>query len=288
MDELFTASIIETKYQRLKAQIGQEMALFALCAVLDMPYEAKTDADSWAEYLTILQDSGFDPDGGFNSGVIDTKVPMRAEQPDMEQWMDVWGIGNPSDPYTAADYKRLDYLFDTYSARLAASGGYDAQQEFIIRSVCADQMLAEKCRNLGTKEGIETYTKLTKTIQDKLSAENLRKKDILPQQEQRPDGFIDKMMQKYGVGQGMTYDQVMSVIFRWMRSHNYPETADAAENGLLAIINCTRRNNDMPEIDELPQSMKFNPKYNAEFADEPNDEEGKVYEYLRLTRKDGK
>lgn len=288
MDEIFARNAIETKFTRLTSQLGREMALFALCAVLDVPYAEKTDAETWEDYLATIQDAGMDVIAGFGSGITDASTALNAELSDMERWREVWGVGNINDPYTEDDYKRLDHLFRTYSARLAASGGYDEQQEFILRSVCTDQILADQCRNKGTKDGIEMYTKLTKTIQEKLGAENLRKKDILPQQEQRIDGFVDALKKKYGVDASLTKDQAIALCCQWLRSHNYPETADAAENAILAIINCTRRNNDMQEIDKLPRQYKFDPAYNSEFADDPNDMEDEAYRYLDLRRQDGR
>lgn len=291
MEELFEIGVAETKFRRLKTDLGREVALFTMCAVLDVPYKAHSDAETWQEYLDTLTEAGINvsaSENGFRTGEISIQTALQADMSDEERWLEVWGHGNAANPYTAADYKRLDRLYQTYSARLMSAGGPDPQQEFILRSICTDQLLADRCRDLGTKESIETYTKLTKTIQEKLGAENLRKKDILPMQEQRPDGFVDKLKQKYGVDGSLTYEQAMQVFYRWLHSHSYPETTDAADNYLLAVINCTRRNNDTPELDELPKNYKFDKDFNCEFADDPNDMEREAYRYLGLNRKDGK
>lgn len=273
----------EQKFRRLKDTLGREMALFTICAYADIPYAMKTEADSWDDYLDTLQQGGIDLSAGFASGVTDPVLAARADMSQEERWEEIWGVGNPKEPYTDEDYRRLDYLFASYSARLVASGGYDEQQEYMLRSTCTNQLLAEKFRDTGTKEGIELYTKLNKTIQDNLGAENLRKKDILPQQEQRVDGFVDALKKKFGVDASLTYDDAVEACSKWLMSHKYPETRDAADHALLAIINCTRRNNDMPEMTELPAKYGFSADC-CEFADEPNDMEREVYDYLELKR----
>lgn len=287
MDKLFEKNIIETKFNRLRGQVGREVALYALCAVLDVPYAEKTDADTWDDYLATLQEGGIDPESGFESGITDAMIAAQAEMSDSERWYEIWGRGNQKAPYTEEDYRRLDHLFRTYSARLAATGGIDEQQEFMLRSVCTDQLLAEKFRDSGTKDGIDIYTKIYKTIQDKLGSENLRKKDILPQQEQRIDGFVDALKKKFGVDASLTQEQAVAMCSQWLISHHYPMTVDAADQMLLSIVNCTRMNNDSPELNELPKNTGFSAMC-CEFADEPNDMERESYEYLGLQRKDGK
>lgn len=275
---------LEIKFQRLKGQLGREVALFVICSYMDVPYATKTDAQSWEDYLATIQEGGIDLSGGFGGGVTDPMTAARAEMSDEERWVEVWGTGNPKDPYTADDYRRLDHLFQSYSARLVASGGYDEQQEYVLRSTCTNQLLAEKFRDSGTKEGVELYTKLNKTIQDNLGTENLRKKDILPQQEQRLDGFVDALKKKFGVDASLSHEEAVAACSKWLMSHRYPETRDAADHMLLAIINCTRRNNDTPELTELPAQYGFSTDC-CEFADEPNETELGAYEYLNLNRK---
>lgn len=287
MDDIFAKNILETKFQRLSAMLGKEVALYVICAMVDAPYKEKSDAESWEDYLLTIQENGVDVRDGFAGGVTDVHAAIRAGMSDERRWVEVWGYGEGANPYTEADYRRLDHLFATYSTRLMASGGPDPQQEFILRGVCADQIIADRMRDKGTKESLEIYAKLTKLIQDKLSSENLRKKDILPQQEQRVDGFVDALKRKYGVdARSMTHEQVLDVIYSWFRSRKYDETTDAADNYLLATINCTRRNSDMSEIEEVPKPHRFDARYNSEFADEPNEMEREAYSYLDLKRKD--
>ena len=285
MDEISTEN--ERRFTRMRQTLGQELAIFCMCAAMDVPYAEKTEAENWTDYLETLTEGGIDVHGGFASGVTNVRVATQNDMSDKERWRDVWGVGNPKDPYTESDYRRLDHLFRTYSARLMSTGGCDEQQEFMLRSVCMDQLLAEKFRDSGTKEGIEIYTKINKTIQDKLGSENLRKKDILPQQEQRIDGFVDALKKKHGIDASSTYEEVVAACSKWLVSHRYPMTRDAADHMLLSIVNCTRMNNDAPELTELPKGAGFSAEC-CEFADEPNDMEKEAYDYLGLERKDGR
>lgn len=276
--------VLEEKFTRLKDQLGRELALFVMCAYMDLPYETKTEAESWEDYLTTLQEGGVSLDGNFSSGVTDPMTAAKADMSEEDRWVEIWGTGNQEKPYTEEDYRRLDHLFRTYSARLVATGGYDEQQEYVLRSTCTNQLLAEKFRDTGTKEGIELYTRLTKTIQDNLSSENLRKKDILPQQEQRVDGFVDALKKKFGVDASLTYEEAVAACSRWLMSHRYPETRDAADHMMLSIINCTRRNNDTPEMTELPKRYGFSADC-CEFAEDPNEMERDAYQYLGIERR---
>ena len=81
----------------------------------------------------------------------------------------------------------------------------------------------------------------------------------------------------------MTVEQCKEVIAKWMTSHRYPVTKDAAEHIIECIINSTRRNNDEPELTELPKSMRI-PAKNDEFEAAPSKDEQEVYKYLGLER----
>ena len=130
------------------------------------------------------------------------------------------------------------------------------------------------------------YTKLNKTIQDNLSSENLRRKDAKPIETARADGIIDALQKKYGVGMELNRDQACEVFYKWLRERQYPETLDAAQQAIMAIINTTRANNDLPELPEMPAEVKALESYESEFAVIPNEMEEDAYQYLGLTRKD--
>lgn len=274
---------VSDRFQDLAGVIGGDLALFCVCAVFNLPVYTDKPVKDWESYLERMEKEK--NQAGFADGETDIDVVRVHGLSESERWEKDWGIGNPDSPYMPQDYKRLDELFRTFSARLEAAGGYDAQQEDTLRNCCVMRLQADKAINRGDKESVDIAAKLNKMIQDNLSSENLRRKDAKPVETAKVDGIIDAMQRKYGISAEMTKDQFLEVFFKWCHSHSYPETVDAADHAMLAIINTMRSNADLPELPELPESASFEP-YESEFAVIPNEAEETTYEYLGLKRKE--
>lgn len=264
--------------------IGGDMALFCLCGALNLPLYIDEAVPTWEAYLSILEKK--QKQESFIDGETDAQTVMARGASEQERWERDWGTGDPDNPYTAKDYKTLDSIFRTYSVRLDAAGGMDAQQEDTLRYCSSMRLLRDKCIAKGDKESIEKAAKLDKMIQDGFSAENLRKKDAKPIETARVDGIIDQMQKRYGVGAELTKTQFLEIFYKWCHSKRYPETVDAAEHAMMAIINTMRTNNDLPELPELPREAEMK-AFAEEFAAEPNEQEQEVYAHLNLTRNDG-
>lgn len=275
-------SFIAERYQDLAGAIGGDLALYCICASFNLPVMTDKPVKDWNAYLKRLEKEKIQI--AFADGETDIDVVREHGMSEAERWEKDWGIGNPENPYALQDYKRLDELFRTFSARLEAAGGYDAQQEDTLRNCCVMRLQADKAINRGDKESVEIASKLNKMIQDNLSSENLRRKDAKPVETAKVDGIIDAVQRKYGVGAEMTKEQFLEIFFKWCHSHNYPETVDAADHAMLAIINTMRANSDLPELPELPAGTSFEP-YESEFAVIPNEAEEETYQYLGLKRK---
>lgn len=276
---------MEERFTDLASVLGGDIALFCLCAACDLPLYTDKPVPTWNAYLDILRE--MPKAETFIDGETDVETVLLCGATEMERWERDWGTGDPDKPYTSQDYKALDSIFRTYSARLDAAGGMDAQQEDTLRYCSSMRLLRDKCIAKGDKDSIERAAKLDKMIQGGFSAENLRKKDAKPIENARVDGIIDAMQKKYGVGAEMTKDQFLVAFYKWCHSHHYPETVDAAEYAMQAIINTMRANNDLPEMPELPKEASGMSAFAEEFAGEPNETEQEVYAYLNLTRKDG-
>lgn len=276
---------VNERFLDLASIVGGDIALFCLCAAYDLPLYTDQPVPTWDAYLNILQQKG--KTETFIDGETDVETVLLCGATEMERWERDWGTGDPDKPYTSQDYKALDSIFRTYSARLDAAGGMDAQQEDTLRYCSSMRLLRDKCIAKGDTDSIKRAATLDKMIQDGFSAENLRKKDAKPIESARVDGIIDAMQKKYGGGADLTKDQFLSIFYKWCHSKRYPETVDAAEYEMLAIINTMRANNDLPELPELPPEASGMGAYAEEFASEPNETEQEVYEYLNLTRKDG-
>lgn len=277
-----TGKTVNERFLDLASIIGGDLALFCFCAFLNLPLDASEETEDWESYCEKLKKKPGAP--SFIDGEVDIEVVLEQSSTELYRWRLTWGEGNPDNPYTPQDYRFLDNLFKTYSARLDAAGGMDAQQEDTLRDCCKSRLLADKSRALGTKEGVEIYTKLNKTIQDNLSSENLRRKDAKPIETARVDGIIAALQKKYGVGMELSQEQACEIFYKWCRERGYPETVDAAQQALMAIINTTRANNDLPELLEMPKEVRDLENFESEFAPEPNEMEDEAYRYLGMTR----
>lgn len=280
-----TEKYCNDRFLDLASIVGGDIALFCFCGVFNLPLDITEEAPDWNSYCEKLKKKKGAPT--FIDGETDIETVIEQGMSEMERWRLIWGEGNPAAPYTSQDYKFLDNLFKTYSARLEAAGGMDAQQEDTLRDCCKSRLLADKSRALGTKDGVAIYTQLNKTIQESLSSENLRRKDAKPIESARVDGIIDALQKKYGVGMELNMDQACEIFNKWLRARQYPETLDAAEQAITAIINTTRANNDLPELPEIPKEVRALENYESEFAVIPNEMEEEAYRYLGLTRNDG-
>jgi len=275
-----SATKSDIRYNQLVEILGKDLALFCMCAVTNVAYDPEIEHVSFEDYKE--QSKG----KRFKDGVLEVKTEPVDGVKMKEVWRKKWGIGNEEKPYTVEDYQALDETFETYASRLKRAGGMDALQEDTLRVCSRMRLEADKALAKGGKDNIGIASTLNKLIQDNLSSEQLRKKDAKPIETARIDGIVDAITKKYGVSIEMTREEAVEVCSRWLMSHKYPMTMDAAEHVLLSIINCTRGNNDLPEFAELPEEYKFADAMKYEFASSPNDDEKEAYKYLGIHRND--
>ena len=269
-------------FERLCESITPSLALYCLCAVYDVPFDADIEADSWGEYLGELESKPHPID--FSIGETDVNAAILGGMEEAERWATVWGEGDEDHPYTENDYKRLDELYKTMTAQLDSAGGIvDRQQEDTARTCARMALQRDKLILSRNKDDVVTAKNFDEMIRKNLADANMRKADILPSAMQRPDGFVDALKKKYGLTMDMTKDDVMGVFFKWCHSHKYPQTVDAEEHALLAILRTMQKNDDLPEPFDLPDDMRLS-NFAEEFADSPNDFENEVYDYLHLVR----
>ena len=267
------------RYINLGNIIGEQMARYCLCAAKNVAYDPDIDCVSFEDYCDQVGNKKF------KEGVILFGTDSSVSDDQVEEWRKIWGIGDSAKPYTVDDYMALEQTFATYSSRLEKSGGMDEWQEDTLRSCSRMRLESDKCIAKGGKDNIAMASTLNKMIQELLGSEQLRKRDEKPMGTAQIDGIVQALARKYGVGVELTYDQAIEICSKWLVSHKYPHTMDAAEHMILAIINTTRKNNDMPEFTELPQELKFPESMESEFAEEPNDAEEEAYNYLNISTK---
>ena len=209
----------EAWYETLAKVSSESLAFFYCCISFDLPFELEAiprddPSSPWLAYLDNLHikklDVGKDGEAyGFLDGLtditkifgnlkkgefskaVDAEVAARTnKEPGTKAQRKTWGSGATGKQYSTEDYNRLDELFSTYSARLVSAGGYDTQQEYILRLCCRMTMDMEKMLAAGQ---VDKAQKLNKMIQENLASENLRKKDAKPMEEFRLDSWADAL-----------------------------------------------------------------------------------------------
>ena len=284
------AQLSKTEYQkiflRLSETVGDDLAIFCICAVADIPYVPELDAGSWKEYADMVKTEDGGDTVGFADGETDVNEVLKMGMEDHERWLLEWGVGTEEHPYSENEYRQLDALYNTMTGQLDRLGALTKQQEDTARICAVWGLKRAQASAKADKESIDIAAKLDKMIRDNLSDCNMRSRDILPTQEQRPDGFVDALKNKYGLAADMSKDDVLEAFYKWCRQRNYPQTVDAEEKALLAIIQTIQKNNDLPVVQDLPDEAKLG-EFGFEFADEPNEDEKNAYSYLGIVR-DGK
>lgn len=272
------AEVQEEAYDRLSEVLPSAVAVYCICAVWDVPFYGEiADASSWSDYLSELSeidhaDCFADSETSYNGAVI-------AGMDRKDRWETVWGEG-----YSENDYKRLDELYLTMTAQLDQLGGaIDRQQEDTARTCARMALQRDKLIRSQNKDDVATAKNFDEMIRKNLADANMRKADILPNQKQRLDGIVDAIRKKFGWDGEPTYDDAMEAFYKWTRERKHPQTVDAEEHALLAILRNIQKNDDMPEPTELPDDMRLG-NFANEFAAFPNEQEDETYRYLGLVR----
>lgn len=284
-------------FNEFKFNFGQELALFYACIRFDRPYVNDFNQLEWAAYLDKLKKEKMDVCGGDPVGFLDAQTDVEAVlyegASEKEKWIITWGVGDAKNPYTDDDYKRLDKIYFSYTARLMLGGGVDERQEDVLRRCARMSLAADKALAKGDKENVSIAATLNKMIQDNLSSENLRRKDEKPVEDLRLDSLAD-YLEKSGLvkgGQILPLHDLQEALLRRLGalggkpSHKYPYTLDAADQMILSIANTMYANDGLPELSELPDNMRFDENVACEFTNEPSPEELEVYEYMGLVRR---
>ena len=276
------------RVELLRSMIGADMAFYVACAWLDVPYRPEIAAGSWSKYLGRIEARG-DGQKGFFDGETSVEAALEDGQSDMERWGREWGIGDEEAPYSPADYRKMDATYRSYMERRRDSGGVDGQMEDTFRFCCKAALRRDKLVQKGGKDNVAEAKSLNDMISKSLADENLRRRDAEEQaQTVRLDVILEAVAKKYGLSIFSSYGDVMGAFGAWINeTGRYPHTMDAADKALLAIVNCTRNNSDLPPVREIPKSEGL-----SEFAEEFDNSEAsaaseqEIYEYFGLARND--
>ena len=286
MEAIFTATTTHYQrvYSRLRQFMSHEVAVYILCAVSNTPYFPGAEATNWKTYDMFLQENSI-PDSEvqptFENGVTDIELALTHGLTQEELWLENWGSGDEERSYTEKQYKRLDSLYKIMTGQLADIGSLTRQQEDTARFCAMCALQREELIAKGGKDNITMASNLDAMIRKNLEDCAMRTRDILPTQIQRIDGIVDALKRKYGLQMDMSYDEVMEAFRAWTKERDYPQTVDAEEHAIQAIINTMLQNNDQPQVVELPVRLR---DFGCEFASRANEEEIAAIGYLGLSQ----
>lgn len=289
----------QSQYEKLAKRVGNVMAIYFCCVRFDVPFDptyipkGATATAFWEEYMGAIEcapeyaDGKGDEGFTFLDGVVDIKKALQAKE-NVAAGKDasISMVGTPKQRSewgfnrTQKEYNELDRIYNALASDLMAAGGLSVKQDFILRD-CA-VMTLERDKMIEAGEYAEA-AKLNKMIQENLASEGLRKRDAKPIDDFRLDS-LTAHLEKAGLmkdGKLVPPDEIFKIIFRTVPK--YPYTLDAAEQMLLAITNCMRQNDGMPELGTLPDNMRLKDDL-AEFAREQNDTEKEAYKKLGIVK----
>lgn len=260
-------------YERLSRQIGEELALYCVCAVYDIRYTSESACESFDDYLKDAKNKAF------SDGDTNVQSAILSGMDESDRWTTVWGDG-----YSESDYRQLDELYQTMTAQLDSTGGIDRQQDDTARTCAMMALRRNKLIRVADKDSIAMAKQLDTMIRDNLKDSNMRKADILPSAQQKLPTIVDVVRKKLNMNpDDFTQDDVWEAFHAWCKKKKYPFTMDAVEHMTMLILNTIQRNDDMPEMYHAPEDMDFS-AFETEFEGEPNEAENEAYEYGGFVR----
>ena len=172
------AEEISRRFLELAGNIGGDVALYCICATLNLPVDTSQAVPTWEAYLEYLE--GLSSQETFIDGETDVETVLADGASEQERWERDWGYGDPDNPYTVQDYKSLDGIFRMYSTRLDSAGGMDAQQEDTLRSCSRMALLRDKCIAKGDKDSAAIASTGTTTAISTCNQHDLHGLDSFP------------------------------------------------------------------------------------------------------------
>lgn len=292
-------------YEVRATAVGFKLAMFLCCLEFNMPYipglfeeakkirKGKSSMNPWAAYIVALAKNGHHKDkmSSFADGFTDIK---KAFDGDTEAWhvdddemtqeeraelKANWGSGPEEAPYSMEEIMYLQARFEA----LAEGRPYMGQQtKMTIEQICEYHLLAKRAVNKGEYENAKRINSMIKEL---MESEQLRKKDELPQDITRLDDIVTAI-EKAGL-HIMDYEELCKELATHALHPPYPYTRDAADQMIMMIRNATAWNEGVAEVASLPPQFRIEDRL-GEFAEEPDEQERKIYSELGLSRMDGK
>lgn len=284
----------------LSTCIGYKLAMFFMCAMMNIPYlpnlfkDIKTyqgDMGAWIGYIIAVKKSDKERGGdrrGFENGITDIKKAFKTyntlevddEMLSNEDYkngvkaqQELWGTGPKLSPYTPEDYEILNRQ---YIALTEERPNRNAQAELAIIRICKWTLEQEKC---FAKKEFADAQKIGSLIEKEMTSEELRKRDKKADNMVRLDDIV--LAVERARLDIPDEDELLTMLANHSFHKQYPYTRDAADQMLLQIINASRWNEGMSELDRLPDNFKITDEL-GEFSTEKDSTEKHLYKELQL------
>lgn len=284
------------------AMVGYKMALFHCCLEFNAPYlpemfpEAKKNNKfgAWIGYMTALRDKGYHNKNGrcagFQDGIREIAKALGGQYASLyvsDEMLEAkeykegcmgqvkqWGHGPKGRPYSQEDYEELDRI---WSALVDGRPNVTAQTELAVEKICKWTVEQARCVEEGD---FQKAKQLEDLIKVEMEAEQLRKKDELPQDLEKIHGIV-KACEEKGL-LGLSYPELMKKLHP-----NYDYPLDVADQVLKAIYNTSAWNENAPTVEEVPKELRPVDVF-GEFRGEFDQEDREIYRKLGFELPPGK
>lgn len=281
--------------------VGYKLAMYLCCVITNLPYVPSLFGDArelagekrgpWVGYVLAVKKADKDryKKRGFEDGITNIKQAFSGEYHSLEvdeeniekeeelspeeQRIEMWGIGPKDTPYSDDDYAALE---KTYIALTDERPNRNLQAELAIQKICKWTLEQDRC--IQNKEYADAQ-KLGNLIKVEMEAEALRKKDQQADDVVRLDD-IALAVERAGLNIP-DKDELLTMLANHAFHKKYPMCRDAADQMLMMIINATRWNEGMSELDRLPKKLRIVDDMN-EFSHKQDQQEKQNYKELQL------
>lgn len=245
---------------------GKE-ALYAMCAVMDIPFEPEKARKSriglletFVKYLDAVNlEEGFANTKGAAQIVIEGPMKKSGAKNDKineekrrEAWRTKWGSG-----LTDPEYEELDRKYEVESHEFKGNLTPRIEKNLIALS----KLDVEFDRAVRTGD-FDTANRITDIIKKTRDMESLRASDDKPNEEMRVDAIVDALERRGAMTDGtlLSRDDLLKWIAESTRSH-YQTSLDIIDTVMMVAENARRRTDGERVLSTVPDYLQVRDQY---------------------------
>lgn len=206
--------------------------------------------------------------------------PALEEQ--RKKWRKKWGTGSEETPYKDEDYRMLENAYDSLAEDY--KGGVPKRADNAIIGIAKATRLRDKAMEASDAAEAKKWQEV---IDKMMTGEALKVGDAKPIEKFNISSLAARLEERGLMDNGiLILDKVIDYI---QNDHGtFHMSKDAMDLCMLSIYNATMFNNGLPEVSELPESVRVQNRF-GEFLPEPTQEEkNAALEFgMQLTRAQG-